>query len=405
MNPISYGWRNLWRNTRRTVITLAAVALSAAILVIMYALMDGMAFHMRNNAINLTVGEVQAHAPGYLKDRSLYKVVEDPDKILAAAQAAGVGAVARAYGYGLVAADSKSAGAVFWGVDPVKEYAAFSLPHYIAQGSYLGPEPKSKVVLGAKLARSLNAKLGDELVVVVQAADGSMGNELFHVTGIFKIAGDQVDRAAVMMHAADFQRLFVSGGRVHEVALNSRDGMDLDKLAGLAQEAAPQNQVRTWQELLPMVSDMLKMSDASGVITSLLFGLAAALGVMNTMLMATYERMREFGIIKALGASGWRILRDVSLEAMVLAVVGTAFGVVLGVAGSWYLQEVGLDLGQMASEFTIGGLAFATVWKAVLTPHAVITPVLVMWAVCLVAAVYPASLAARLDPVKVIHHT
>ena len=403
MNSIRYGWRNLWRNTRRTVITLAAVALCAAILVILYALMDGIALQMQNNAVTLMVGEVQVHAPGYLKDRSMYKVVDKPQAVLAAAREAGVSATARSYGYGLVAAGNKSAGAMFWGVDPKAESAACRLPHHVAQGSYLPDQPGGGVVLGAKLARSLNVKVGGELVVVVQAADGSMGNELFKVRGIFKTAGDQVDRSAAVMHAADFERLFVSQGRIHEVALNSWNAMELDALAGLAKKPAPANEVRTWRKLMPMVSDMLEMYDASGFITSLLFALAAGLGVMNTMLMATYERMREFGIIKALGASGWRILRDVSMEALVLAVVGTTAGALLGMVGAWYLQVVGLNLGEMANDFTIAGMAFDPVMRALLTPRAVIIPVAIMWVVCLVSALYPASLAARLDPVKVIH--
>jgi ABC-type lipoprotein release transport system permease subunit len=333
----------------------------------------------------------------------MYKVVDKPRAVMAAAHKAGVSATARSYGYGLVAAGNKSAGAMFWGVDPKAEMATCRLPHHVARGSYLPDKPGGGVVLGAKLARSLNVKVGDELVVVVQAADGSMGNELFKVRGVFKTAGDQVDRGAAVMHAADFQRLFVSQGRIHEVALNSWNALPPDALADLAKQAAPANEVRTWRKLMPMVSDMLEMYDASGFITSLLFALAAGLGVMNTMLMATYERMREFGIIKALGASGWRILRDVSMEALVLAVVGTTAGALLGVAGAWYFQEVGLNLGDMANDFTIAGMAFDPVMRALLTPRAVIIPVAIMWVVCLVSALYPASLAARLDPVKVIH--
>ena len=153
-----------------------------------------------------------------------------------------------------------------------------------------------------------------------------------------------------------------------------------------------------------MVSDMLEMYDASGFITSLLFALAAGLGVMNTMLMATYERMREFGIIKALGASGWRILREREHGGPGAGrgghhrrrAAGHGWGLVS--PGGW--PEPGR---KWPTTFTIAGMAFDPVMRALLTPRAVIIPVAIMWVVCLVSALYPASLAARLDPVKVIH--
>ncbi|MCG6919159.1 MAG: ABC transporter permease [Deltaproteobacteria bacterium] len=403
MNTLHYGWRNLWRNTRRTCITLAAVTLSTAILIASYGLMDGLMQHAVSNATDLVVGEVQVHAQGYRRDYSIYKALKRPDLILRAAKLNNVAAAPRRYGYGLVALGTKSAGARFWGVEPALERTTFDLAQHLDKGRFLTETSQRAVVLGQKLARSLQAKIGSEIVVVVQAADGSLGNDLYRVTGILKAVGDSVDRNAALIRAADFAELFVSGDRIHEVALNSRERLSLGKLTEILSVAAPEAEIMSWRQLLPEVSDMVNLFDVSMLIFGLIFLLAAGMGVMNTMLMATYERIREFGILKALGATPWRIIRDVTTEALVLAALGTLLGTIFGLAGSCYLQEVGLDLSIFAGTYSVGGVAFDPIWRATISGKMVYLPVVLMLIIGLVASLYPAALAARLDPVKAIH--
>jgi ABC-type lipoprotein release transport system permease subunit len=403
VNSLQYGWRNLWRNTRRTAITLAAVCLSTAILMASYGLMDGLMQHAVSNATNLVVGEVQIHAQGYLADHSIYKALNDPDLILQAAKQKDVAAAPRRYGYGLVAVGTKSAGARFWGVEPASERATFDLAQHLQEGRFLSETTQRGVVLGQKLARSLQAQIGSEILVVVQAADGSLGNDLYTVTGILKAAGDSIDRNAALIHAADFVELFVSGDRIHEVAFNSRGTVPLEGLTTLLSIAAPEEEIKNWRQLMPEVSDMVNLFDAFIWIFGLIFLLAAGMGVMNTMLMATYERIREFGILKALGATPWGIIRDVAAEALVLAALGTVLGTILGLAGSYYLQQVGLDLSIFAGTYSVGGVAFDPIWRATISPKMVFIPAILMLIIGLVASLYPAALAARLDPVKAIH--
>ena len=403
MNSLQYGWRNLWRNTRRTCITLAAVCLSTAILMASYGLMDGLMQHAVSNATNLVVGEVQVHAQGYRADHSIYKALNEPDLILQSAKQKNVAAAPRRYGYGLVAVGTKSAGARFWGVEPASERTTFDLSQHLQEGRFLSETTQRGVVLGQKLARSLQAQIGSEIVVVVQAADGSLGNDLYTVTGILKAAGDSIDRNAALIHAADFVELFVSGERIHEVALNSRGMVSPEGLTALLSIAAPEEEIKSWRQLMPEVSDMINLFDAFIWIFGLIFLLAAGMGVMNTMLMATYERIREFGILKALGATPWGIIRDVAAEALMLAALGTILGTILGLAGSYYLQEVGLDLSIFAGTYSVGGVAFDPIWRATISPKMVFIPVVLMLIIGLLASLYPAALAARLDPVKAIH--
>jgi ABC-type lipoprotein release transport system permease subunit len=273
------------------------------------------------------------------------------------------------------------------------------------KGEYLSGEPGKKLVLGQKLAKSLHADVGSEIVAVVQAADGSLGNELFTVCGILKAAGEKVDRGAAIIHRADFEELFVSGGRIHEIALNAWGKLPAEEVAAAVTAAAGDDEVKTWKQLMPLLSEMVKMFDVAIFIFGLVFFLAAGLGVMNTMLMATYERIREFGVLKALGSTPWRIMKDVSAEALVMAFFSTLIGTAVGVAASLYFQKYGINLEAMARDtITFSGIAFNPLWRATLSVKIVMLPVVVMWIICVVAALYPAGKAARLNPSRAMTH-
>jgi ABC-type lipoprotein release transport system permease subunit len=411
MLSLRLGWRNLWRNGKRTAITMTAVALNISILIICFALMDGIWTQVVSNATNLTTGEAQAHAPEYLNDRSFYKSIPDPGPVLDLARRAGIPAAPRSFGFGLVSRETKSAGALFWGVDPAAERAGFDLHKQMATGSFLpeeGGEKSSSVdkpmVLGSKLARSLNAKVGSEIVTVVQGADGSLGSDTFRVVGILKSAGETLDRGAAILQAKDFSELFSSGDTVHEIAFNTRGRVPFLSLKQALAPAIHDLDFRSWQQLLPAIADMVAMFDVMIWIFGLIFFLAAGLGVLNTMLMATFERIREFGMQKAIGATPWRILLDVSVEAQLLVLLGTLAGAILAIPVALYFQKFGLDMSSLFGTFTAGGVAFDPIWKAVISPRVIVVPVVTLWGMTWIASLYPAAKAARIKPVHAMTH-
>ncbi len=405
LHVLRIAWRNLLRNNRRTAITVAAVLFNTAVLIASDALFAGFARQTIHNATEMVVGEVEIHAAGYRAERSMYQAVSDPDALLARARAHGIPAAPRTFGVGLLSAGAKSAGASFWGVDPAAERATFDLPRHLAAGRFLSDAPAAEVVLGRKLARSLEASVGSELVAVVQAADGSLGNELYEVVGILQTVGDDIDRGAVFMHREELDRLFVAGGRVHEIALDSRGRLSPEALVALyADLPARGMEIVTWRQLLPAISDMQNLSGATMFLFGLVFLLAAGLGVLNTMLMATHDRVREYGLVKALGAGRLRIFRDVLVEAALLSLVANALGVALGVAGAVWMQRVGIDLSALGGgDITFSGIAFDPVWRGYLRPQAVVDAVVATTAACLLASLYPAIKVARLDPVEAMN--
>ena len=392
------------RKPRRTAVTMAAVALNTAVLIFSYAMMDGMIAQLMHSSTHTHVGDVQLHAPGYLADRSIYKSLPEPQALRETAEKAGLGVTSRSFGFGLVSSGAKSAGASYWGIDPVAEKRTFEMAGKLEKGAFLRSVPQSQVVIGRRLARSLNAEIGSELVAVVQAADGSLGNELYTVVGILKSVGEEIDRGGILMHRDDFDRLFAAGGRVHEIALLGDGGAVPEEIAALyAEQQELQSVVAdTWRELLPTLNDMLNLSDASMGIFAFVFLLAAGLGVLNTMFMATHDRVREFGMLKALGTAPLRIVRDVLAEALVLGVAASLIGALLGSAVSLYYETTGgMDLTRWQGEsLTMSGVPIEAIYQFDLLPERVATAVVSMCLMCVVACLYPAVKAARLDPVK-----
>ena len=404
MKLVKISWRNLWRNSTRTNVTITAVALCIAILIIFQSLIIGLIGKAVYNTTNLVVGEVQIHAIGYLDDRSIYNSLKNVDKIRAVAKENNIGMVERSYGFGLISSGTKSAGTQFWGIDPESELKYFDFANHIDEGNFLTKTSLKKVVLGNKLARSLAAELGTELVIFVQGADGSLGNELFYVTGILGNVADNIDRGAAIILRDDFDILFSTNNLIHEIALNSKGKLEAEEIQKLMSAKAAGVAVETWKELMPTIAIMTeKMSVFMLTMFSLIFTIAASLGVMNTLVMSTYDRMKEFGIIRAIGATPWLIIRQVSLEAILLTFLASIIGTMIGLSIAIYLQVYGIDISGKGN-LAFGGIVFDPIWRASVSLKSVFLPVVLMMLTSIVASIYPASIAARIKPVEAIHY-
>jgi len=404
MKIIKVSWRNLWRNPIRTNVTISAVAICIAILIIFQSMIVGLIEKAKFNTTNLIIGEVQIHAEDYFDDRSIYKSLQNIEEIHSVAKENNIGLVERSYGFGLISSGTKSAGTQFWGINPESELHHFDFANHIDKGNFLTNTSLKKIVLGKKLASSIAADIGTELVVFVQGADGSLGNELFYVSGILKNMADNIDRGAAMILREDFDILFSTNNLIHEIALNSKGRLESEEIQKLVSAKTTGVDVETWQQLMPTIAMMTeKMIVFMRTLFSLIFGIAASLGVMNTMIMSTYDRMREFGIIRAIGTTPWRILKQVSLEAILMTIFASIIGVVVGLSVALYFQKYGFDVSG-SGNMSFGGVVMDPIWRANVSVGIVFLPVVLMILVSTVASIYPASIAARIKPVEAIHY-
>ncbi|MDF1562362.1 MAG: ABC transporter permease [Deltaproteobacteria bacterium] len=399
-------WRNLYRQGRRTIITATAMAVGSALCIAGVALTDGMYNDMFDSLVTASIGHVQVHHPDYPKQKSLYETM-DQEAVLAKIDALGEesalrGAAPRAYGFSLLASKNKAGGARLQGILPSREKTVTEVHEEMVEGEYLPDVPEQGILLGDGLAKTLKVKLGDELVAVTQAADGSMGNELYRITGIFHTGNTMLDRGGALLHLADLQSLLAMEGKIHEVSLQATDRAHIDALTAALRSALPEDEhlVRDWRAVDPLMGQMLAMQDASVWILLALVFSVAGLGILNTMLMAVFERTKELGVMRALGMRPYRVVMLVLMETGLLGLLSAAIGAVGGALLTWKLVVDGLDLTSfMSGGVTSMGVTFEPVMYGDFRVDRIVLVSGFVIVVSLASAIWPAFRAARLDPV------
>lgn len=396
-------WRNVWRNRRRSLVTLGAMTLALWVMILYTGLMEGYVVGMERNVLDLEMGDVQVHAEKYRTDPSLYERVEDPDKLVDDLEKAGYTASARLLGAGLAAAGENSAAAMFRGVNVAQDAKVSFVHKHVMAGSWLDPADESGVVVGKRFAKNLGIGVGDEFVVLSQAADGSMANEVYRVQGILKTIGDVVDRAGVFMTEAAFRELFVVPEGAHQLIVRRPPDQDLDTAIAAVKALAPDLDVKSWRELTPTIASMLDASRGSSYILYLIIYIAIGIVILNAMLMSVFERIREFGVLKAVGVGPLGVLRLIMLESGVLTGLAVLIGVGLSLFPMWYLINVGIDFSDFGN-LTIQGIAWDPVWKAVVNAQTYVGPIVTFIVVIALAVTYPAIKAAVIRPVSAMRY-
>lgn len=416
MTSLKLGFRNLTRNRWRTALTLAAVAVAVALMIWTLSLYEGWAQEMVRGATTVETGQVQIHTAAYVDQPRPYRsFAADPellDRILATPEVTALSP--RIVVHGLVGDEERSQVVRILGVDPEMETRTTPLGEAVVEGRWLAADPPEfpaprEIVLGSGVARQLQAGIGDELVVFLEAADGSLGNELLRVVGIVRTANSRIDRMTVYLHLADAEFLAAMEGEVHEVTIRTESVERAREIAAAVAErlgAASRDElvVRPWQEILPAVEQMVVLFRGSSWIIYLLVYLLAAAGVVNTQRMSALERRREFGVMMAIGMRPRRMAHTLLVETGVLGMAGALVGAAGGTALSWYHATRGFDLRLLADEaaFTFMGVAFSERLHFVLTPSHVVEPVVIMILVAMVSGLWPALRAARIDPAPTI---
>ena len=417
-------WRNIWRSPVRSILTIGALAGGLVMVILYAALMEGMIRQMVHQATAISIGHLQVHRQAYVDDQDLYATLpwsyldklsrEFPDIRLAP----------RLYASGLASTAETSTGVLIKAVDPVREPQVTRMLQQVRQGEMdLGPADDSKeglprynLVIGAQLAKNMKLQPGSELILVTQAADGSIGNALYRVAAILKPLEPNFDRMGVLMSVAAYQQLMYLQDGFHELAIRLDDATDLRvmqaeldaELKKLVSEqpldelgGAPV--VRNWRQLTPMVADMLEISKTITFFVGLIVISLASMGMLNTMLMSVHERTHEFGILLAIGMKRRWLLLMVLLESLFLGLVSALAGALLGIGVILLFGERGIDFSDMLPDgYDWGGIVFEPYMKLHLEPLDLLLACLLMLIVTLLASLLPAWRTVRLRPAEVM---
>jgi ABC-type lipoprotein release transport system permease subunit len=320
--------RNLSRNAWRSSLTVGGVAVAVALLIWMIAFLGGWMDAMVRAITAIDTLQVKIERQDYVDDAAIYHSFPFDEGLVETLEARPevVAATGRVKLYGLIGNEERSQVARIFGVDPVREVKATPIGEAITRGKWLSGQARAEqaddeapapgeLVLGEGLARQLRVDVGDELVAFLEAADGSLGNELFIVTGILRTGNSAIDRQAAYISLADAQQLAALDGHVHEIALQTADlakAREVSTAIAALIDAAGFDEpmsVRSWQAIVPQISEMIEMSKGSMGAMYFIIYLVASLGVMNTQRMSALERRREFAVMMAIGVTPGRLFR------------------------------------------------------------------------------------------------
>jgi ABC-type lipoprotein release transport system permease subunit len=403
------GWRNLGRNRRRTLFTTGGLALGFCAVVVMGGLNRGLIAEMIGNGTGMLDGQLQVHSSGYLPERSLYETIggrdgTDVERLVEAVTADPVvsASTPRVFAGGLVSSGEATVAAALIGIDPGREPNVSTILSTLDEGRL--PRPgANELVVGREMARQLFLSSGDETVLVAPAADGSMGNDLFTVAGIFDTGLAELDRGLALVPIAALQRLIaLPESRIHEIAARVEDPWRApDAAARLAEpiaSAEAEAKVSPWTTFRPeMVSYATMAEGVEWMLLVIVFAIAI-FGVANTMLMATFERRHEFALLLALGTTPGVIVRSVLAEAAVLSTVSLVVGAVITAPILVWWKLAPPDMSWLYGGTTLAGGLMRPILRVEYPWLMIVEAAVALFLVAVLAALYPAWRSARVPP-------
>jgi ABC-type lipoprotein release transport system permease subunit len=395
-------WRYLWRNHRRTIVMLSAIAVGAWAMIFMTALTRGMVDQMIVDGISVIPGHVLIHDPEYLDDPSVNNRVALSDAELDErfGDAGFVSWASRVRVPAIVTSERESRGVTLLGIDPQAERGFSFVDYDDVDGRFLeGPDDKG-VVLGAKLADTLETRVGKRVVLMSQDPDNEIADRGFRVVGLFHAEMDATEESFAFIGKRTAQDLLRIGDSVSEVVFVGDDYRDVEpiyeKVAALVDDSV---RVSRWTEVDTYLGTMMGMMDGFMLIWVIVIFLALSFGLVNTLVMAVFERIREIGLMLALGMKPSMILGQILIESMMLLAVGLLIGDVLAWATIKPL-EGGIDISIVAEGMEMFG-ASSTLYPSFNIDDVILANVVVM-ILGFLASLSPAWRASRYEPVEAI---
>ena len=400
---VTVAWRNLWRNHRRSLIMLAAIAIGLWGMIWMTALMRGMVDQMIDDAISTLSGHVQIHAEGYLDDPSVEHTIPaagdnmvllgllNSPQVSAWSQRIRVPAVIRSerevYGITLV------------GIDPQREQGLSFIADSIVDGHYLQSPDDRHVLLGRKLVEQLQTRLGQRIVLMSQDPGNNIAERGFRIGGIYDTDLQATETSYVFAGIETVRSLLKMGSGVSEISLLGDDYRNPEGLAAEVRAAAGAAETKTWLQLDPYMASMLDVMDGFIIIWFSIIFLALSFGLINTLLMAVFERTREIGLIQALGMPPASILYMVLIESVIMLLIGLLAGNLLSWLTILPIQD-GIDISGIAQGLEWAGMS-STLLPAVKSSDVLLANAIVLL-LGIAASLFPAWRASRKVPVEAI---
>ena len=395
-------WRNLWRNHRRTIVMLSAISIGAWAMIFMTSLMRGMVNEMLRDGIRALPGHVQVHHPDYRDDPSVNNLISmsSTDIDTAFAEAGIERYSARVRVPAVISSERESRGVILLGVDPQREAAIEAIGSSVVEGRPLEGPDDGGVVLGRRLAEKLETEIGKRIVLMSQDPDNEVADRGFRVVGLYEANLEAQEEAFVFAGRAAAQRMLRIGDEVSEIAIAGDDYRVVAPLLASVRAAVDtDDEVLPWTEINEYLGTMMGVMDGFVLVWVVVIFLALSFGLVNTLVMAVFERVREIGLMLALGMRPSSILGQIIVESILLLALGLVIGNILAYLTVIPLAD-GIDISVVAEGMEMFGAS------SVLYPEIETADVILANAVVIVlgflASLSPAWRASRYEPVEAI---
>jgi ABC-type lipoprotein release transport system permease subunit len=405
---LKLAWRNVFRNRRRTFLTGLIIGVGLAAMIFMDAWVMGMKENIIASATSSFIGQAQIHRKGYQESQENNLTIQGLGTIVSMLEEDPhvKNFTERAMSFGTVSSPSDIGSIVLYGIDPVKEKPLSKIDEAIISGAYLqaGPSGTNGVLIGADLADTLEVAVGDRIVITVaRAGSGELSQNLFRVSGIFKMHIEELDSSVALIPLATAQRMIGLNGQVHEIAIQFT-GIQYATLSGAefsAKYSLPGDTAETWQELVPQIKAILQMTSISIGVTVIIVFAIIIFGILNTLFMSLYERIFEFGVLRAVGTRPAMMRNLIVIEAGILALYSILLGMALGAV----LTTIGSIFGMDLTGVELSGATFTgKIYTVFALRQYLLYPAFIFGFTVLVS-LFPARFASRMSITKALRRT
>jgi ABC-type lipoprotein release transport system permease subunit len=405
---IKLAWRNMWRNWRRTTIAVIAIVLGLVLLLFMDGLIAGSDQAIFGNAVRLYGGNIQIHAVGFRDKATRLPLLplENADAVVqtARAQPEVVFASKRINTGGMISSRDSTYAVSITAVEP-----AFEAPHSIqaeniTEGRYLLPDDGDALVIGRGLAEALGVELGDRVTLLGKGLHEAMRQRTVTIVGIYDLGMRDAEKVSVFITLGEAQSLYNLSGQSTEVTLGLQEVGQEKQVVAALQRAFPNLEVDSWETLRPELRQTMDTKAAVSSFFAFIVILIAAIGILNLMLMAVFERTREMGILAAVGMKGRQIMTLFLWEGTLIGVVGAVVGCALGTLALVVLNQLGgLDFSSASSMGEATALMGNHIYPAISAANT-FNRGLAVAIIAALAALYPAWQASHQEPAQALHH-
>jgi ABC-type lipoprotein release transport system permease subunit len=394
-------FRDLGRNKRRTILSSLAVAVGVSLLLLMAATVAGEMRGALENSLRLQSGHLQIRTATYDESKVSLKwedLIQNPDQIVAQVTALPQVAAAtpRLFASGIVTLGDNSRGVQVIGIDPASD-ASQPFRQGVISGDFITADDREGVVIGKPLADKFKVKVGDQVSLLVNTSDGTVNEQNFVVRGIYTTNNFLYDEETIFMPLAKAQTVTGTENHASTIFVILKDREQSDAVAAALQSSG--YKIQTWQKMNELIVEFNKFASAYMVVLYLIVLAITATVVTNTLVMAVFERTREIGILSAIGMKGRRIMAQFLAEAFLIATGGVIGGLILGGLFVAYATKYGFNIGNVG----VNGIMIGDTIHAHLNIRDAIALTVTAYVITLLASLYPALLAARMEPVEALH--